>query len=257
MPDQITSNDFYNTLTDPIGVGNVVFNNTPVLKSPVIGQNISQILTKDSVTTSSLPDQVIMSFNILNEQDLFQTFGSCDITIQADVSGTMVSPLGFPIMCVQRKVTKLLAIFDNNTDWITNEAIFNEETGELQAVLEPIQKVYLVEYANILSSGAGIITDLVGSYTMIVNKNTLTYDLIVTPSIENYIQYKIISNCIISNEYIWCDPTKRSLLLPNGSIVTDGGNGDNGVVHMLFRMVVIEEMVVVYLEIVILILMKL
>jgi len=225
MADPITSSEFYDTITDPTGTGSVVFNGRPLLKDPIIGANIAQIITNDALTTSSNPEQVLVSYCMLNELGPFQTFGSVDVLIQADVGDSIDGTT--PLYCIQRKITKLLILFDNNTDWIQNPAILDEEVGEYIPVTTPKNVGYITEYANICSTGPGTATDYIGNYNIIVNQDTQSFDLVVTPATDNYIQYKIVSTGIVSNEYIWIDPIKREYLNSLGSTVNTTGSGDN------------------------------
>lgn len=176
------------TISDETGTGNLVFNTNPTLYSPALGSSHTRILTNVAETGSTTANQVLMSFPMYSMSNKAEVYGAVDIIIHTSIGNT--TGISTPASIIQKKLTKLLVLFDNDTDWALNPS-------------PPIQgqnrEIYYTEYANITTAGYGSI-DSTGSYSIILNTANLRYDLVVTPASTKYMRYKIIATCLISDD---------------------------------------------------------
>lgn len=176
-------------ISDETGTGNVVFNTNPTLYSPALGSSHTRILTNVAETGSTTANQVLMSFPMYSMSNKTEVYGAVDIIIHTSIGNT--TGISVPSYIIQKKLTKLLVLFDNDTDWALNLA-------------PPLQgqdrEVYHTEYANITTGGYGSIGSTC-SYNVILNTANLRYDLVVTPASTKYMKYKIIATCLISDDF--------------------------------------------------------
>ena len=185
-----TSLHFSNVITDPTGTGNLVFNTNPLLTSPQIGINNSVILTADAVTGSTTANQILMQFPMYDIENPVPVYGTADILIQVDV-GTLTGTSSFVQPIIQKRVTKILAIFDNDT---------NFEDDPSPPIAGQDREVYLIEYATVNSSGYSSV-GTIGTFDIIKNTANLTFDLVVTPATNNYMKYRVIATCVLSSDF--------------------------------------------------------
>jgi hypothetical protein len=185
-----TSLQLLNIITDPSGTGNLVFNTNPLLTSPQIGTNNSVILTSDVVTGSTTANQILMRFPMYDIENPTPVYGTADILIQVDV-GTLTTLASYTQNIVQKRVTKILALFDNDTNNLDDPS---------PAIAGQDRQVYLIEYATVNSSGYNSISSI-GTFDIIKNTGNLTFDLVVTPASNKYMKYRVIATCVISSDF--------------------------------------------------------
>lgn len=175
-------------ISDETGTGNVVFNTNPTLYSPALGSSHTRILTNVAETGTTSANQILMSFPMYDMLSKTEVYGSVDIIIHASMGNTT----GFapPASIIQKKLTKLLVLFDNDTNWASDPASPQDSQD---------QTVFHTEYANITTTGYNTIPSMC-SYNVLANEATLTYDLVVTPASTKYMRYKIIATCLISDD---------------------------------------------------------
>lgn len=185
-----TSLQLLNIITDPSGTGNLVFNTNPLLTSPQIGNNHSVILTTDAVTGSTTANQILMQFPMYDIENPVPVYGTADILIQVDV-GKLTGTSSFVQPIVQKRVTKILAIFDNDT---------NFEDDPFPAIEGQNRDIFLIEYATVNTTGYNSI-DTIGTFNIIKNIANMTFDLVVTPATNNYMKYRVIATCVLSSDF--------------------------------------------------------
>jgi len=117
-------------------------------------------------------------------------YGTADILIQVDV-GTLTTLASYTQNIVQKRVTKILALFDNDTNNLDDPS---------PAVGGQDRQVYLIEYATVNSSGYNSISSI-GTFDIIKNTGNLTFDLVVTPASNKYMKYRVIATCVISSDF--------------------------------------------------------
>lgn len=190
-----TSLHFSNVITDPTGTGNLVFSTNPLLTSPQIGINNSVILTADAVTGSTTANQILMRFPMYDIENPVTVYGTADILIQVDV-GKLTGTSSFVQPIVQKRVTKILAVFDNDTNWADDPS-------------HPIEgqnrDIFFIEYATVNTTGYNSI-DTIGTFNIIKNTANMTFDLVVTPATNNYMKYRVIATCILSSDFDFKSP---------------------------------------------------
>lgn len=178
-------------ISDETGTGNLVFNTDPTLYSPALGSSHTRILTNVAETGSTTANQILMRIPMYDMSNKTEVYGSADITIHTSMGDT--TGISLPSSIIQKKLTKLLVLFDNDTDWQVNPYPINNR----QEVA-----VCHTEYANITSSGYASISSMC-SYDVLTNWNNRTYDLVVTPASTKYMKYKIIATCLISDDFLF------------------------------------------------------
>ena len=183
-----TSLQLLNIITDPSGTGNLVFNTNPLLTSPQIGTNNSVILTSDVVTGSTTANQILMRFPMYDIENPTPVYGTADILIQVDV-GTLTTLASYTQNIVQKRVTKILALFDNDTNHLDEPPPDGQD-----------REVYFIEYATVNSSGYNSV-GTIGTFNIIKNTANLTFDLVVTPASNKYMKYRVIATCVISSDF--------------------------------------------------------
>lgn len=186
-----SSLQFSTVITDPSGTGNLVFNTNPTLYSPSLGSSHTRILTNVAETGSTIANQVLMSFPMYSMSNKAEVYGAVDIIIHTSIGNT--TGISTPASIIQKKLTKLLVLFDNDTDWALNPF---PPTGSQD------RAIYHTEYANLTTGGYGSIGSTC-SYNVILNTANLTYDLVVTPASTKYMRYKIIATCLISDDLLF------------------------------------------------------
>jgi len=190
-----TSAELSNIMANETGSGQLVFNTDPILLQPQIGNNHSVILTKDAVTGSTTANQILMQFPMYDVEHPLPVYGTADILIQVDV-GKLTGTSVFSQSIIQKRVTKILAIFDNDT---------NFEDDPSPAVGGQDREAYFVEYATVNSSGYSSVGST-GTFNIINNTANLTYDLVVTPASTQYMKYRVIATCVLSSDYDFLIP---------------------------------------------------
>ena len=178
-------------ISDETGTGNLVFNTDPTLYSPSLGSSHTRILTNVAETGSTTANQVLMSFPMYSMSNKAEVYGAVDIIIHTSIGNT--TGISTPASIIQKKLTKLLVLFDNDTDWALNPA---------PAIQDQDREVYHTEYANITTGGYGAVSSTC-SYNVILNTANLRYDLVVTPASTKYMRYKIIATCLISDDLLF------------------------------------------------------
>ena len=178
-------------ISDETGTGNLVFNTDPTLYSPSLGSSHTRILTNVAETGTTSANQILMSFPIYDMENKAEMYGSADITIHTSMGNT--TGISLPSSIIQKKLTKLLVLFDSDTDWVANPF----PPSNRQDV-----KVYHTEYANITTDGYASISSMC-SYDVLTNWDNRTYDLVVTPASTKYMRYKIIATCLISDDLLF------------------------------------------------------
>ena len=178
-------------ISDETGTGNLVFNTDPTLYSPALGSSHTRILTNVAETGSTTANQVLMSFPMYSMSNKAEVYGAVDIIIHTSIGNT--TGISTPASIIQKKLTKLLVLFDNDTDWALNPA---------PAIQDQDREVYHTEYANITTGGYGAVSSTC-SYNVILNTANLRYDLVVTPASTKYMRYKIIATCLISDDLLF------------------------------------------------------
>ena len=186
-------------ISDETGTGNLVFNTDPTLYSPSLGSSHTRILTNVAETGSTTANQVLMSFPMYSMSNKAEVYGAVDIIIHTSIGNT--TGISTPASIIQKKLTKLLVLFDNDTDWALNPA---------PAIQDQDREVYHTEYANITTGGYGSIGSTC-SYNVILNTANLRYDLVVTPASTKYMRYKIIATCLISDDLLFNPPAGQGV----------------------------------------------
>ena len=185
-----TSLHFSNVITDPTGTGNLVFSTNPLLTSPQIGINHSVILTTDAVTGSTTANQILMQFPMYDIEHPVTVYGTADILIQVDV-GKLTGTSSFVQPIVQKRVTKILAVFENDTNW---------EDDPYAPIAGQDRDIFLIEYATVNTTGYNSI-GTIGTFNIIKNTANMTFDLVVTPATNNCMKYRVIATCVISSDF--------------------------------------------------------
>ena len=178
-------------ISDETGTGNLVFNTDPTLYSPALGSSHTRILTNVAETGTTSANQILMSFPMYDMLSKTEVYGSVDITIHTSMGNT--TGISTPSSIIQKKLTKLLVLFDNDTNWASDP---------LPPQNSQDQTVFHTEYANITTTGYNSISSMC-SYDILANEATLTYDLVVTPASTKYMRYKIIATCLISDDFLF------------------------------------------------------
>ena len=186
-------------ISDETGTGNLVFNTDPTLYSPSLGSSHTRIITNVAETGSTTANQVLMSFPMYSMSNKAEVYGAVDIIIHTSIGNT--TGISTPASIIQKKLTKLLVLFDNDTDWALNPA---------PAIQDQDREVYHTEYANITTGGYGSIGSTC-SYNVILNTANLRYDLVVTPASTKYMRYKIIATCLISDDLLFNPPAGQGV----------------------------------------------
>lgn len=190
-----TSAELSNIMANETGSGQLVFNTDPLLLQPRIGNNHSVILTKDAVTGSTTANQILMQFPMYDVEHPLPVYGTADILIQVDV-GKLTGTSVFSQSIVQKRVTKILVIFDNDTNF--EDDPFPEIEGQNR-------DIYLIEYATVNTSGYNSI-GTIGTFSIIKNTANMTFDLVVTPATNNYMKYRVIATCVLSSDHDFLVP---------------------------------------------------
>ena len=189
-----TSAELADIMANETGSGQLVFNTDPLLLQPKIGNNHSVILTKDAVTGSTA-NKILMQFPMYDVEHPLPVYGTADILIQVDV-GKLTGTSVVSQSIIQKRVTKILAIFDNDT---------NFEDDPFPAIEGQDREVYFVEYATVNTSGYNSI-GTIGTFNIIQNTANMTFDLVVTPATNNYMKYRVIATCVLSSDHDFLIP---------------------------------------------------
>ena len=186
--------DVFSSIPNLTGSGNLVFDTNPILNNPQLSET-TKIITKEVITYTDNPDQVIFSFPLYTGQNLDPSsiIGTADIVIQSEeseVSADANGPTGPmpPQKVTLKSISKLLVILyhDYNNGGPQSPNVHLDEYAGVHIVTPP-------------GGGAGDVS----TYGFVYNPDTKTFDITATPVNSKVIRHRICAICMLSSEQQW------------------------------------------------------